>query len=142
MRVPLIVIDTNVFVSALKSQKGASHQLLLLIGKDKFVSCLSVPLVIEYEKAAKSVCQGPQFHSTDIDDIIDYMVSVSRRIDVYYLWRPFLRDPKDDMVLEVGVAAQCDHIVTFNKRDFHGVERFGISLLTPQEVLKKLGGRP
>lgn len=44
------------------------------------------------------------------------------------------------MVLEVAVAAQSDYIVTFNKRDFQGSEQFGISLLTPQELLVKLGG--
>ena len=140
MGVPVLVIDTNVFVSALKSQSGASHRLLALVGKDHFDSCSSVPLVIEYEKAAKSLCQGGSLRASDIDDIVDYVVSVSRHTEIYYLWRPILRDPKDDMILEVAVAGQCDHIVTFNKRDFLGSERFGITLLTPQEVLVKIGG--
>jgi predicted nucleic acid-binding protein len=55
------------------------------------------------------------------------------------LWRPFSRDPKDDMVLELAVAARCEVIITFNKRDFHGAESFGIGVLTPGEFLRKIG---
>lgn len=134
------MIDADVFVSALKSTKGASHRLLGILGKNKYVSCVSVPLVIEYEKTAKTVCQGTGLRSADIDDIIDYLVSVSECQDIYYLWRPLLKDAKDDMVLEVAVAAQCDHILTFNKKDFRGSERWGLTVLTPQEFLSTTGG--
>jgi hypothetical protein len=56
----------------------------------------------------------------DVDDIFDYICSLTNRRKVYYLWRPFLTDPKDDMVLELAV------IVTYNKGDFEGVKQFGI----------------
>ena len=61
-------------------------------------------------------------------------------MNVFYLWRPVLKDPKDDMVLEVAVAAGCSHIVTFNTRDFAGADRFGIKIVTPQTFLAKIGG--
>ena len=57
---------------------------------------------------------------------------------IFYLWRPFLRDPNDDMVLEVAVEAQCSYIVTFNTRDFAGIEQFGLQTLTPGEFLALL----
>ena len=61
---------------------------------------------------------------------------------IYYLWRPFLSDPRDDRVLELAVTAECDFIVTFNKSDFRGVEQFGLEALTPQEFLRKIGVLP
>lgn len=57
----------------------------------------------------------------------------------FFLWRPFLKDPKDDMVLELAVEAQCEYIVTFNQKDFVGSDQFGIAVVTPQEFLRKTG---
>jgi predicted nucleic acid-binding protein len=56
--------------------------------------------------------------------------------------RPFLRDAKDDMVLELAVAAGSDVIVTYNKDDFCGVEQFGIRVMTAQEFLLEIGELP
>jgi predicted nucleic acid-binding protein len=61
---------------------------------------------------------------------------------VFFLWRPLLKDPKDDMVLEVAVAAGCTRIVTFNGKDFAGAQRFGIKVLTPQAFLAEIGENP
>jgi predicted nucleic acid-binding protein len=76
----------------------------------------------------------------DVRNIIDYMCSVAVRQEVFYLWRPILRDPGDDLVLELAIAANCDAIVTHNIRDFAGLSRFGLRLLTPGEFLRELGG--
>lgn len=140
---PQIVIDTNVFVAALRSQRGASYKLFMLIESGKFDIHLSVPLAVEYEAAAKRIV-GKQGNLTasDIDDIVDYVCSVAQRHKVYYLWRPFLGDPKDDMVLELAVAAGCDIIVTYNRDDFKGVEQFGIRALTAQKFLREIGELP
>jgi len=66
----------------------------------------------------------------------------AQRRKVYYLWRPFLADPKDDMILELAVSAGCDVIVTYNKNDFIGVHQFGIRVLTAQEFLREIGELP
>jgi len=55
------------------------------------------------------------------------------------LWRPYLRDPKDEFVLELAVAANCEYIISFNKKDFRGTEKFGIEVVTPAEFLKYIG---
>jgi putative PIN family toxin of toxin-antitoxin system len=139
MKVPQIVVDTNVLVAALRSRRGASHRLLRLIDCGKFEINVSVPLVLEYEAAAKGLLHETALTAQNIDDIIDYLCAVANRRHVYYLWRPFSRDPKDDMVLELAVAASCEVIVTFNKRDFRGAESFGIGVLTPEEFLRTIG---
>ena len=76
---------------------------------------------------------------SDIDDIIDFLCHVAKRQDIFYLWRPFLRDPMDDMVLELAVASNSGFIVTYNIRDFTGIEQFEIRAINPQQFLKKIG---
>lgn len=134
-----VVLDTNVIVSALRSQQGASYKLLMLVGQANFEINLSVPLVLEYEDATKRLLGQIPLVETDIDDILDYLSGVANQRKVFYLWRPFLRDPKDDMVLELAVSGQCETIITYNKKDFEGVDQFGLQVMTPKEFLEALG---
>ncbi len=137
-----VVLDTNVLVSALRSKRGASHSLLRLIGTGKFDIHLSVPVFLEYEAVAKRLVVDGFLRESDVEDILDYLCGVAKKHSIFYLWRPFLRDPKDDMVLELAVASDCNSIVTYNLRDFSGVERFGIRVITPHQFLKILGDKP
>ena len=100
---------------------------------------ISVPLVLEYESAAKRVSRLVGLTYSDIDDIVDYICKVAEHRDIYYLWRPFLKDPKDDMVLEVAVESESEFIVTHNVRDFIGIEQFGLQATTPKQLLEKIG---
>jgi len=135
-----IVIDTNVFVSALRSSKGASHRILMLVGGAGFQIALSVPLVLEYEDAAKRMSAAIGLSNEEVDDIIDYLCSVAHCQEIHFLWRPMLRDARDDHVLELAVEAGCGLVVTFNVRDFAGSERFGVTAVTPGELLRRIGG--
>jgi putative PIN family toxin of toxin-antitoxin system len=135
-----IVIDTNVLVAALKSRNGASFKLLDALQGEKYLPCLSVPLFVEYESVMKRLGLLPHLNEADIDAILDYLLSRSSIHQIFFLWRPFLKDPKDDLVLEAAFAAQCQYLVTFNLRDFQGVEEsFGIKVLTPKEFLTERG---
>jgi predicted nucleic acid-binding protein len=80
--------------------------------------------------------------SNGIEDVIDFHCRVARKHRIFYLWRPRLKDPDDEMILEVAVRAGCDTIVTFNKKDFAGVEEFGIQAVTPGEFLTQIGVDP
>lgn len=133
------VIDTNVLLSGLRSKNGASFKLLNLFGKDFFTACISVPLVLEYESVLKRNSREIGLTYRDIDDILDYICSVAEHQSIYYLWRPLLPDPKDDMVLELAVESDADIICTFNIRDFSGAEQFDINVLTPQKLLQNIG---
>lgn len=139
---PRIVIDTNVLVAALRSRRGASFRLLSLIGGKHFDINISVPLLLEYEAAAKRIAREVGLTHNDIDDILDYICSVASHRQIYFLWRPVLKDPRDDLVLELAVEAECDVIVTLNVRDFVGAERFGLGVVTPGGFLKAIGVTP
>lgn len=136
MKTEQIVIDTNVIVSALRSSKGASHKLVSLIGTGLFEINISVALVLEYEYAAKKSALVSAEH---VDNVINYICSVANERHPHFLWRPFLRDPNDDFVLELAVEAGCRFIVTHNLRDFEGSVEFGVKAITPCEFLRKTG---
>jgi putative PIN family toxin of toxin-antitoxin system len=139
---PRIVLDTNVLVSALRSRRGASHKLLLLIDSAKFATVLSVAVFLEYEEAVKRMAGQITLSDVEVDDILDYVCEQAEHVTVSYTWRPMLSDPDDDMLLELAVAGHCDYIVTYNRRDFKGADAFGIQLRTPKELLQEIGEFP
>ena len=133
-----IVIDTNVLVSALRSRRGASFKLVSVLPSDEFSIAISVPLVLEYEDALKRL-ESSAITEQDIGNFVDFLCKIGHHQEIFFLWRPFLPDPSDDHVLEVAVAAGCDTIVTYNKRDFRGIEHFGMRILDPRELLSEIG---
>jgi len=78
------------------------------------------------------------FTYDEIDAFLDNLCNLSSLQTVYYLWRPFLPDPKDDHILELAVASQVKNITTFNARDFKGIEKFGIRIISPRKLLEEI----
>ena len=139
MKTPHIVIDTNIFVSAQRSQRGASAKLVSLIGTGQFEVHVSVPLVFEYESVLMRQSIELGITQDDVSDVVDAICKLATRHNIHFLWRPYLLDEKDEMVLELAVAARCDYIITYNRRDFKGAEQFGIEVLDPRTFLQQLG---
>ena len=135
--VPRVVLDTNVVVSALRSRRGASAAILGLAGTGRYLHCVSVAPVFEYEAACKRPATGLAVTEAVIDDVLDYLAGTGRRQAIHFRWRPALQDPGDDHVLELAVAAGA-MIVTYNRRDFAGAERFGIDVVSPAGFLDTL----
>lgn len=135
-----IVLDTNILIAALMSRRGASFKLLSLIGQGQFETVVSVPLVLEYEAVAKRLSGDKIALSPEmIDDVLDYLCHVSIHQPIYYLWRPLLKDPQDDQVLEVAMNAQADAIITFNIRDFAGAYQHDVAIIDPKTFLEQIG---
>lgn len=138
-----VVLDTNILVSALRSNRGASYALITQLPSDQFQVVLSIPLYIEYQ----DVLTRPEHMSgastaEEILAFLRYICSIAHRQQIFFLWRPWLADPKDDMVLEAAVASRSHYIITHNLKDFRGIEEhFGITPITPGKFLYILGGR-
>ena len=137
-----VVFDTNILYSALRSRNGASFALLSLLPDDKFAVNVSVPLVLEYEDVLKRAVDELRFDFHEIDQLLDNICAMANRHEVFYLWRPFLSDPGDDMVLELAVKAGCEYIVTYNKQDFKGVDALGLNVVDAREFLEIIGELP
>jgi putative PIN family toxin of toxin-antitoxin system len=135
-----VVVDTNVLVSGLMSLNGASHRFLAELGRhSKLIIHVSVPLILEYEEVLKRQARMLGLTYGDIDDLLDYICSISKHHEIFYLWRPYLNDINDDMLLELAVESRCKFIVTFNHRDFEGINRFGVETITPKAILDEIG---
>lgn len=136
---PRIVLDTNVVVAALRSNRGASYRLVSEIDSGRFELCVSVPLVLEYEAALLRQARSLGLARQDVSDFLDYVCAVARRQSIFFLWRPRLRDPGDDMVLEAAVAGGCRYVVTFNTRDFESGRPLTVDVVTPRAFLQTIG---
>ena len=130
------VFDTNVLAAALRSKSGASYQLVLLLFANKFDISLSLPLYMEYlDVLLRPTVRPPNVSDADITDFVDEILKQAQTRNIYFLWRPWLKDEKDDMILELAIASNADYIVTFNLKDFRSIKLFGIEAVTPKVFL-------
>lgn len=135
-----VVLDTNVLVAASRSRRGASYRLIQLIPDSRFQICLSLPLYLEYlDVLTRPEHLLPGLSEQQVFGAIRYLVAQAHLQEIYFYWRPFLPDGKDDMVLELAVAAQARRIITFNLKHFRGIESFGMSAVNPRDFLIEIG---
>lgn len=134
----LAVLDTNVLVSGLRSALGASNLLLQRVAQGDVRVAVSTSLALEYADVLSRPGLLPNYTPQTIASFIDSYCAVAREACIYFRWRPYLPDKKDDLVLECALAAGATHIVTHNIRDFLGIEPFGISAVTPARFLSIL----
>ena len=132
------VMDTSGFIAGFRSPSGAAAEILrlTLLGRTNMLA--SVALFVEYEAVAmrEEHLKAAGLSRDDVIVLLDALAKMIRPIDIRFLWRPQLRDPDDEMVLEVAVNGGADAIITFNARDFSpAAARFGINLLSPGEAL-------
>jgi putative PIN family toxin of toxin-antitoxin system len=139
---PQIVLDTNVLVAALRSRRGAAFHLVSLLQAALFEINLSVPLVFEYEEVLPQHRHVMGLTLIDITDFLDFLCAIANLHEIFFLWRPALTDPKDEMFLELAVKARCQYIVIYNTRNFRGADQFGITIVTPKALLETLGVLP
>jgi putative PIN family toxin of toxin-antitoxin system len=136
-----MVLDISVLVAAIRSPGGASKQLLLRALERRYVLAASVPMILEYEavltRAQHLAAVGLSIR--EVDEFLDSVVAISEPVRLAFSWRPMLRDPNDDMILETALDNGASAIATFNRRDFAEVGgRFGIAVLSPGEALKRV----
>ena len=139
-REPLrVVLDTSVLVAAARSKRGASFALVSSIPSPLFKPCLSVALYLEWREVLTRAEHLPAgLTAADAEGFIRYLASQSHLQEVHFLWRPYLRDANDDMVLEVALAASCRHIITHNVSHFEGSAALGVEALTPGEFRRRI----
>ncbi len=135
------VLDTDVIVAAMRSPSGASAALLLAALDRRFTLVANVPLIVEYEASCsrEEHCLAAGLSTVEVQQFLDGLAALAEPVETHFLWRPRLRDPADEMVLEAAVNGQANAIVTFNHRDYGSTPTdFGIEVLLPCDALKRL----
>lgn len=133
-----VVIDTNVLIAALRSRRGASFELLRWVGDPRWRLHCSTALLLEYEEVARRQAVDLWAQPERVEEVLDYLAANAQEHAISFRWRPLLADPDDDFLMELAVSAGARYIVTHNVKDFAGVERFGIEVVTPAQMLVKL----
>ncbi len=136
-----IVLDTSVVVAGLRTRSGAGNAVLRLIATRRLVGLATPPLFLEYEEVLKRpehlLANGLTLET--IDEFLAEFAALIEPVEVRFLWRPQLRDPNDEMVLEAAINGQADALVTYNIADFAlAGERFAIPILQPADLLRKV----
>ena len=133
-----IVLDTNILYSGLYSSQGASYKILYEVYTRNIVPVLSTSLLFEYEDILKRYQSVLNLTELEINQVLDNICYLGETQKIYYRWRPFLKDPKDDHVLELAVASKSNCIATYNIKDFRSSEKFGVKVITPKQLLEVL----
>ena len=136
-----MVVGTDVIVAAMRSPSGASAAILQTARQGKITLLVNVPLALECEatcsQAEHQLAAG--LSEREIRIFLDAVVAMAEPVKTHFLWRPQLRDPGDEMVLETAVNGRADALFTFNVRDFGTVPgRFGIELMIPREAIGRM----
>jgi len=136
-----VVVDTSVVVAGLRTRSGAGNAVLRLIANRRLVALATPPLFLECEDVLKRPEQRLA-HGLALDAIDEFLAELAalvEPVEVHFLWRPQVRDPKDEMVLEAAINGQADALITYNVRDFTlAGERFAIPILRPADLLRKV----
>ena len=137
-----IVLDTNVLTAGLRSRNGASFAVLGQIAQARLRPLVTTALFLEYEAvlARREQVEVHGLSSIELDRLLRGFAALAEAVEVHFLWRPQLDDPKDEMVLEAAINGRADALVTHNRKDFSpAASRFGVAVLGPGELLERLG---
>ena len=136
-----VVLDTDVVVAAMRSPRGASAAILRAARRGRATLLANLPLALEYE----AVCcrlehrLAAGLSEREVDVFLTAVVALAEPVTTHFLWRPQLRDPGDEMVLEAAINGRADALVTFNVRDFGTVPaQFGVKVLLPREAIERI----
>ena len=136
-----VVLDTDVVVAGMRSPGGASAEILRKARQGRVTLLVSVPLAVEYEAVCSEIEHrlAAGLSEREVEIFLDAVVAMAEPVKTHFLWRPQLRDPGDEMVLEAAVNGRADLLVTFNVRDFGPVpSRFGIEVMIPRDALERI----
>src|SRR5712692_9372882 len=137
-----VVLDTSVVVAGLRTRSGAGNAVLRLIANRRVVALATPPLFLEYEDVLKRPEQrlAHGLAPDAIDEFLAELAALVEPVEVHFLWRPQVRDPNDEMVLEAAINGQADALITYNVKDFEVMaKRFKIPVMQPAELLRKVG---
>ena len=134
-------MDTDVVVAAMRSPRGASATILRAARQGRATLLASMPLALEYEavsiRAEHRLAAG--LSEREVKVFLTAVVAMAEPVTTHFLWRPQLRDPSDEMVLEAAINGRADALVTFNVRDFGTVPaQFGVEIMLPREAIRRI----
>ena len=138
MKLIRAVMDTNVLLSGLRSNKGASSELLQLLRAGKWNLVLSNTVVAEYEEILKREAVNLSLSPKEIDKFLDALCLLADRHRLSIRWMPLLSDPNDEAFVHLASEADVEYLVTHNVKHLKPARQLGIKVVAPREFLSIL----
>jgi len=135
-----VVIDTNIWISALISKDGTSRKVIRQALEEKISPQISTTLFLEYEAVMKreKIQRLCSLTLEEQSELFQAFLSTCQWNEIFYLWRPNLEDKNDDFLIELAVASNSKVIITDNTKDIEfGELHFDIEVLTPKKFLER-----
>ena len=135
-----VVIDTSVWISALIKKESSARELLRLVLNDKISPQMSESLFYEYEAVIKrkKIQKFTPLTAEEQEQLFYAYFSTCTWNEIYYMWRPNLKDEDDNFVVELAVASGVEYIITYNTKDFKPSElTFRHQIITPEQFIKE-----
>lgn len=136
-----VVIDTSIWISALIKKESKARDLLRLAFKQKIFPQINEPLFREYENVMnrEKIQKLTPLSKTEQNELFEAFLATCRWNEIYYLWRPNLKDENDNFLIELAVASGAKAIITYNIKDFKNSELiFKHKIVTPENFLKDM----
>lgn len=138
------VLDTNVFVGALQRHDGVNRKILELCFLGEIDPLMGDALYFEYQSllGRHHLFEDSSFNPQERENLFDDFCSVCRWVDVYYRWRPNLKDEADNHVVELAISGGAPMVITWNKKDYRNSDLIlpDLEILTPAELMAKRRG--
>ena len=140
-----LIVDTDVLIAGIRSRTGAAAALLQMVLRRRARILITAALALEYESVA---CRAEHLRASGLSDVtvrrlLEALIAAADPVEIYFRYRPQLKDPGDEMVLEAAINGRADAIVTFNARDYrrnqHQIPaQFGIEVIDPKTAVARL----
>lgn len=118
-----LILDTNIFLGACLGS-GAANKLVSMCLEGKFSPLMGAALFAEYEDVLgrEQLFKKSRLNQVERDELFDIYLSQCAWTQIYYGWRPNLRDEGDNHLIELAVAGNAQYIITYNLKDFKNME--------------------
>ena len=136
-----VVIDTNVFISAILIKFGNPRKIFEKLLNGEFILIESEELLAEL----RDVLIRPKFNFITADEkehFIKNLLSLCKIIEPKQKLDIIKNDPDDNVVLETAVQGNADYIISGDEHLLILKEFKGIKIISPKEFLDLLDHSP
>ena len=131
----MVVLDTNVLVSGLLSQKSWPAKILDLVLSDHIQVAFDDRILGEYEE----VLSRPEFriHPPRMLAVIDHIELTGKLVEPEPLSPEGYTDPDDILFAEVFITSNADALLTGNLRHYKPLLKQNALVLSPADFMEK-----